>query len=440
MLQTLAACLAYAQSDRLYEAFKDGKSGLIDIKGNWVVKPRFDSIDYVEYHRIYFYKDSLMGIANMSGKTLVKPRWKELMGDEYGLAMARDEKGSTYIRTNNGKPICGYYKDVDFFDEGHVFVQDSNDKWGAIDQYGGRLIPCLYDALDDMGEGNTRAWLNGKSILIDKDGKHQESSDVDVPRRATYRQQTFRKDGKWGYVNGKGDTVLRPVYDYLACSYGGNACTFCKDGKCGVADTLGQVIIAPKYDQLRSFYPQNVTWLNEACLNGKWGLINGKEEVIVPFEYEAIHELHPGFFAASIGGKWGILNGEGAWELTPRFERIREAFWDDDDDDDDEYSSRTSTPLRCGFSLGYRTPQRTDAKSEVAIKVFPNPTKGRFAIELPEGHPSSYRLYDSKGAIVQSGTLSERVTEADISSLPPAAYTLMVYYDEQAVNFRVTKQ
>src|ERR1041384_8707431 len=88
MLQMAISPSSFGQSDELFEAFKDGKAGLIDKEGAWVLKPRFDSIDYVDDHRVYFYKDSLMGIASLSGRILVQPRWKELLSDEYGLVMA----------------------------------------------------------------------------------------------------------------------------------------------------------------------------------------------------------------------------------------------------------------------------------------------------------------------------------------------------------------
>ena len=304
MLQMAVSYSSFGQQPDLFEAFKDGKAGLIDKEGAWVLKPRFDSIDYVDDHRVYFYKDSLMGIANLSGRILVQPRWKELFSDEYGLVMARDEKGTTYIKAHNGKRICGYYKDVSLFENGLLVVRDSSDKWGAIDRYGVRMIPCGYDSLEDFENDRARAWLAGKSLFIDKDGREVEALEHYGRWRSSEGSHIFRRGDKWGAVNSRGDTVFQPVYDYLSWQIFNNARVFCKDGKCGVADTLGNITVVPQYDYLRELY---IGHANVACLGGKWGAVDGKCEPVIPFVFDALHELRYGrYFAASQEGRWGI--------------------------------------------------------------------------------------------------------------------------------------
>jgi hypothetical protein len=440
MLQMVVTVSCIGQSQELFEAYRDGKAGLIDIKGHWVLKPSFDSIDDVENHYVYFYKDSLMGIANLRGKVLVQPRWKELMSDEYGLAMARDERGTTYIKVHNGKPICSYYKDVSFFHEGMLSVQDSNDKWGTIDRYGVRAIPCRYDSLEYFQQGVVRAWVAGKSLFIDKDGREVDAPAIYETWRPGHSGR-FLKGGKWGAVNKRGDTVFQPVYDYLDYWAGVQTCVFCKDGKCGAADSTGTIIVAPKFDYLRELN----SWApNAACLEGKWGTVNEKCEPVIPFQFESLEPLYGGRAAAKADGKWGIVDREGAWLLSPQFERIRQEFTDDDEKDEEDEEQR-SDERTVRFSCGLRrreasTATAADPASRVAVNVFPNPTAGRFTIELPEAEPASYKLYDNRGAVVQSGLLNGKSNEGDITALPAGAYTLVVTYEERMMNVRLTKR
>ena len=125
------------------------------------------------------------------------------------------------------------------------------------------------------------------------------------------------ENGKFGYVNEKGDTVVAFNLDE-AYHLKNGAAKFRKDGKCGFIDAEGNIIVEPKYVETGTFNPMGVCWV---CMKGgmdKNGLFNGSlfglinlegKEIIPPF-YKEI-----GSFSVMIKGDKYLMYDEK--EMTP---------------------------------------------------------------------------------------------------------------------------
>ncbi len=88
-----------------------------------------------------------------------------------------------------------------------------------------------------------------------------------------------KKDGKWGYINKNGVTVIPFEFDSCAAADAtGNDCVFAFSG--GVAPV---------------------------SKNGKFGIINKKAETVVDFSFDAILPGANGVYIACKDGVWGIL-------------------------------------------------------------------------------------------------------------------------------------
>jgi len=57
------------------------------------------------------------------------------------------------------------------------------------------------------------------------------------------------KQGKYGYINKKGEVVISPQFED-ACSFSDGAAAVLKDGKWGYIDTSGNFIIPPRFDPI----------------------------------------------------------------------------------------------------------------------------------------------------------------------------------------------
>ncbi len=58
---------------------KNGKIGILDLNGNCVMEPQFDSLEYDSYRKIALVeKDGMFGIVNINGSWLFKPQFKKI--------------------------------------------------------------------------------------------------------------------------------------------------------------------------------------------------------------------------------------------------------------------------------------------------------------------------------------------------------------------------
>ena len=86
-----------------------------------------------------------------------------------------------------------------------------------------------------------------------------------------------RQNGKWGYINEKGEYLAKCVYEpsavvdgeermYSAC----NGCVILRtEAGFGLMDTKGNVIVEPQFEDMTQVGPEGLLWVKE---NGKWGI------------------------------------------------------------------------------------------------------------------------------------------------------------------------
>ncbi|MBK8565736.1 MAG: WG repeat-containing protein [Saprospiraceae bacterium] len=69
------------------------------------------------------------------------------------------------------------------------------------------------------------------------------------------------------------------------------------------------VLIPAKYDSGdRCFGKNKLAWVEK---NGKFGYINYKDEIVIPFIYEDAAHFSFGLAGVKKNGKWGVINSKG---------------------------------------------------------------------------------------------------------------------------------
>ena len=194
------------------------------------------------------------------------------------------------------------YADVSSFQNGLAiaskYTEDGEYKYGVVDEEGVVYIPVNYDEISLFQEGNN------------------------------YRDNVYKcqRNGKLGLVNAQDITLLQ--CEYSSIKHSGEYVYLVKNGKNGYAELKGTDEVKSPipciYDKLESYSkdaPMRATY------NGKEGMIDGNNKIIIPFEYSNIGKFYNvgAYNMAWVeqDGKYGIYNIDGTviqpWDIEKAY-------------------------------------------------------------------------------------------------------------------------
>ncbi len=164
----------------------------------------------------------------------------------------------TWVRTNNKFGLINtkrkYLTDIKY-DWANDFHSDLaavrlNGKHGFVDKTGKEVIPLQYDYVSNFRgdfavarEGKNYYFINRKGIRLIG---YQEVGDFHEGLA------TYKKNGRWGYLNEKGEVQVEAQYDYGYPFSGGRA-KVNYYGKYGYLDKQGKLIIPTQFDDAGTF-------------------------------------------------------------------------------------------------------------------------------------------------------------------------------------------
>ncbi len=108
-------------------------------------------------------------------------------------------------------------------------------------------------------------------------------------------------NGRWGFVNKSGDTVINPQFDHAGGFAGGLAPV--RMGKWGYVGASGQLEINPQFDRADVF--------SEGLAAVKLG---GGAGPFAPYDPRPFSPFHGG------GGRYGYIGTDGKYAINPQFE------------------------------------------------------------------------------------------------------------------------
>ena len=286
------------------------KWGFINLKGEEVVGPQYDTVN-----------DFINGYASVAINPS-KQHWN--FANKWGFV---NSHGQEVI-----KPI--YRRIVRHFHEGYAVVEeDHNSNSVLIDTQGRAVvkngeeyiaIPAIYDKCRDFSEGLAAVKLNGKWGFIDIKGNEVVAPQYDNCLEFSEGLAAVKLNGKWGFINVDGEEVVSPSFCEVVQNFQGGCAIVKKDyfhSKGILIDTQGRAVvkngeeyiaIPAIYDKCRDFSEG----LAAVKLNGKWGFIDAKGNEIVTPQYDSVDNFKRGFARVSLKMQYGVINNQGK-NITP---------------------------------------------------------------------------------------------------------------------------
>ena len=343
-LALLLSIEPFAQSPQTLIPFRVGtKWGYSDTLGKIKIPAKYDTVSFFDRDAVYK-GGHVFAIVRFNGKPMaITEKGTVIVPPKYDFIRVMQQFAEfTFFVSSNGKfgvykkgkelfpPIYDY---MDVTSYGHFKVHKDN-KWGLINDAGKIVIPIAYD---DLRERNViePGLVNWEAIEWGKDGKlitvktilqierpsprgpadlqeipgyvapEELNKAVDAAKKE-YELDSMRLNNYTGIVfKGKQQGIFLPVEAKKVYLF-------------STPYTVHGIKYFPSYD--RGYLKKNSLAYITAVIDGKYGMINEKEEIVLPFEYDHIQEKD-GFFLLKRNGKVGFFIWNGLYPvIQPLFD------------------------------------------------------------------------------------------------------------------------
>ena len=239
---------------------QNGKTGIYDVKKKKELLPCiFDYISFDEKTGHFkVEQDEKYGLYSLEGKMILSCKYDYLSFDEKIGHIRAEQSGKKGLYTLEGKEIIPCEHDYLSFDKKTGFIKaEQKGKNGLYSLEGKEIIPCKFEYIWDLyykESGCFRVELNNKEgVYNDKGEMLLQCIYSDVYMNEDYI--TFSSNDKGGLYSIKEKRILlEPFYDYLSLpSEGLILYKKNEDGKYGYLDLKGNIVIEPQYDKAESF-------------------------------------------------------------------------------------------------------------------------------------------------------------------------------------------
>jgi hypothetical protein len=211
-----------------------------------------------------------------------------------------------------------------------------NGKWGYMVAHEGcissqTLVAPKYDVADKFEQnGLAKVSLDGKWGYVNLKGEESIPLNYDEVGDFDYGLVPVRLSGKWSYLDARGGVIgVGALFDAVSAVWRNGLSAVQVNGKWGYISPQGNIEIDTHFDSAENFQtlrkghlPEEDINLAKVELNGKWGVIDKKGNVVVPIHFDAVfyvppaHPTDPPFLLVALNRRYGFFNHKGT-EIIP---------------------------------------------------------------------------------------------------------------------------
>ncbi len=213
------------------------------------------------------------------------------------------------------------YESTSPFSEGLGAVQQ-HEKFGYINTAGTMVIPCKYEFAGLFKGGLAVVCIKKKYGFIDATGKLVIAADYDYADNFLDGLAVVERKGKLGFIDTTGKVVVPIKYNEVSPFRDG--VSFVElGGKDLFIDKTGNEV--PEPDDV--IYTDGVA-VDFSDEKEAFGVISKDKSIVVPYIYEYINDYSEGLAAASLNDKWGFLDSKGQVAIPFVFDDVLDVFED----------------------------------------------------------------------------------------------------------------
>lgn len=308
-LNDIQTSMPYEKTVLKYE--KNGKYGLIDLKGNIVTKAIYDSIDGLSNKEgeLLISQEGKYGVINTKGAELIKAEYDHITGDEY---YTWDKKYA----------LSGYILGVTT-SEGYRYGYMTCDRK--------MLLDTEYNEIQRLGGIGSEDTDKDIFLLAQKNGQYGMIKNKKIVIDFRYQSIDYTgvnnlfivtRSTKTGVYNSKGDKILSVKYDevdvnetYIQTKLKEETAYYNLLGNRIDKSTIKEESKKEENEEAKSEVTGNLIPKQQG---DKWGFVDKNSKVVIDYRYDKVTEFNKyGFAGIKLNEKWGCIDEYGNIVIEP---------------------------------------------------------------------------------------------------------------------------
>ncbi|GAA4838534.1 WG repeat-containing protein [Algivirga pacifica] len=297
--------LAWAQEQQLIP-FRNGNIwGATDKEKNEVIPFNYQEVSFFsdKYYKVKI--EGKEGIMNGKGKYLLQPIYDLILPVNDTLFQVM-KGGKTGLCTFGDKEILPIqYTKLRQFTDTPYFSAELNKKFGVVDIHGKELIKIDFDGVSHFQEDYFLIRRENQYMLVNKEFQSVSGEFYDdiAPLDDTY---ILTKRGKlWGCMRVTGEKLIPAQYERIKLLPEAGYFQVIRDQKYGLFDMTGKEVLAPAFEEEMHFFKGEYCWIER---EGKWQMLNLKKDAFEPLPYTTVIDSLYGYVRVMKGDKMVLIN------------------------------------------------------------------------------------------------------------------------------------
>ena len=312
-------------SENMIVITENAKFGIIDIQGNTISLPIWDSVELLKNDIAVISSGNKYGLIDAAGKILVSPIYEKIeYSDENMFLVQKDDKFG-FIDKNGNIKIDITWDAAQPFKDKMAFVGIDN-KHGFIDPKGNIVIDLQWDYLGTFENGLATCTNIDQNIhgFIDKNGKVTQIDNISDLFSLSEGIAIYTTENSYtGYISTNGEIILPAQEGYLYPFSCGIGIIENNDNTTTFINTKGEVLYSIDATAQKGFV-ENRSIIRTNNLAYYLMDNNGKLLTIEPWDY--LKDYSNGIAVGSRGDDFALIDENGSvagnkmWQFVDKFE------------------------------------------------------------------------------------------------------------------------
>lgn len=231
-------------SDKYFVISENGKQQLINKNKENVLTDNYDEIKQISSLGIIFIKDGKYGLMDFEGNIIINAEYDGLNEINTGVFLAQKDEKAGLIDKEKTEKVAFNFKNIYYNHKANIYIAENENLTQTIidENFETKLIGILSEL------NTTKGYMK---IKVDDGYKYYNYKFEEKEIKDIYLDNNIylsKKDGKFGFVDNKGNVVVDYKYDDATevNEYGYAAVK--RDGLWGSIDKDGNTVLEPKYN------------------------------------------------------------------------------------------------------------------------------------------------------------------------------------------------